>query len=128
MFVRMGRDRGDRSNVDLDLKVLKVFHVDGMGTDFEELFILRVLLEVPRVRRTLDCRHKRGWDLKSASVEVGDNLTGWATLNTLHPPHVRARGCVKNIFERSEDCSINKVYMFHIRCPIQLILRACKRL
>ena len=80
MFVRSNfewdrRDRRDRSNVDLDLKVLKVFHVDGMGTDFEELFVLRVLLEVPRVRRTLDCRHERGWNLKYASVEVDDNLT-----------------------------------------------------
>ena len=58
------------------LKVLKVFDVDGVGTDFEELLVLRVLLEVPRVRRTLDCRHERSWNLKSVSVEVEVRLAG----------------------------------------------------
>ena len=58
------------------LKVLKVFDVDGVGTDFEELLVLRVLLEVPRVRRTLDCRHERCWNLKSVSVEVDVKLAG----------------------------------------------------
>ena len=45
------------------LKVLKVFDEDGVGTDFEELLVLRVLLEVPRVRGTLDGRHERSWNL-----------------------------------------------------------------
>ena len=58
------------------LKVLKVFDVDGVGTDFEELLVLRVLLEVPRVRRTLDCRHERSCNLKSVSVEVKVKLRG----------------------------------------------------
>ena len=65
------------------LKVLKVFDVDGVGTDFEELLVLRVLLEVPRVRRTLDCRHERRWNLKSVSVESETNCAwygqGWVS-------------------------------------------------
>ena len=65
------------------LKVLKVFDVDGVGTDFEELLVLRVLLEVPRVRRTLDGRHERRWNLKSVSVESETNFAcygqGWVS-------------------------------------------------
>ena len=65
------------------LKVLKVFDVDGVGTDFEEFLVFRVLLEVPRVRRTLDGRHERRWNLKSVSVESETNCAwngqGWVS-------------------------------------------------
>ena len=86
------------------LKVLKVFDVDGVGTDFEELLVLRVLLEVPRVRRTLDGRHERRWNLKSVSVESETNCAwygqGWVSALRYGRNKKQLRSIYSHYFQR----------------------------